>query len=98
MTDTAPLVLIDQPDDGYCEERGWVEAIVSEDEACALLAEFVGDDPPQRPLGPVTKVTLRLRNPAAHYEEQRWTPCASSAKTGREFWQVDCTEWEGQPE
>jgi hypothetical protein len=89
------LVLIDQPD--YCEERGWVEAIVSEERAREVLAEFVGEDPPQKPTGPARRVTLRLRNPAAHYEDQRWVECSEAAKTGRAFWQIDCTEWEGMP-
>lgn len=86
-----PLVLIDQPDDGYCEERGWVEAIVDEDEARDTLAEFCADDEgndPHRPTGPITLVYLRLTNPAADYELQRWTPCRETAKTARPFWEV----------
>lgn len=95
-TTADPVVLLDQPEDGYCEEFGWVEASVGEERARELLAEFVGEDPPQRPTGPATRVTMRLRNPAADYEARRWVACSSTAKSGREFWQIDCTVWAGQ--
>ncbi len=91
-----PHVLMDTPD-GYCEERGWVEACVSEDRARDLLTEFCltedGNDG-ARPVGPVKRVHLRLRNPAAHWEDQLWVPCRPQAKTAIEFYEFDATDTE----
>lgn len=57
-----PIVLLDSPEDGYCEETGWVEATVDQERARDLLAEFRtsedGDETPFRPVGAVTPVKL----------------------------------------
>jgi hypothetical protein len=96
---TYPLVLIDDPADGLCENFGWVEATVGEDRARDLLAELgvVGDpasDGYARPTGPAKRVFLRLHNPHEYFEEQRWDPCRPDAEGAHEFWMIDCTEVE----
>lgn len=86
-----PTVLIDEPEDGWCETVGWVEAIVDEDRARDALAEFCVDDngnEPFRPTGPAERVHLRLSNPAADPEDQRWVKCRPAAKTAVEFWEI----------
>ncbi len=84
-------VLIDQPEDGCCETLGWVEATVTEREAREALAEFCcteDGDSPFVPTGPAERVLLRLTNPKADYEQQRWTQCTKRAKGATEFWEV----------
>lgn len=86
-----PDILLDQAEDGYCETTGWVEAIVTEDEARDALAEFCCDEDgkdPFRPTGPAQRVHMRLVNPAEDYEYQRWVRCRPKAKTAVEFWEV----------
>lgn len=86
-----PRVLIDQPEDGWCEDVGWVEATVPEARARELLAEFCCDergDSPSKPTGPARRVFMRLSNPKADYEDQRWVLCTARAKTAIEFWEV----------
>lgn len=84
-------VLVDQPEDGYVETCGWVEASVDEDKARDMLAEFCCDEDGEtgyRPTGPARRVHLRLVNPAQDYEYQRWVECRPAAKTAVEFWEV----------
>lgn len=86
-----PQVLVDQPDDGYCENVGWVEASVSEREAREQLAEFCCDEDgntPFTPTGPAERVLMRLTNPKADWEYQRWVRCTARAKGAVEFWEV----------
>lgn len=94
MSAEAPQILVDEPEDGYCETLGWVEAVVGEDEARDALAEFCCDehgDPPSRPVGSARIVHMRLINPAQDYEYQRWQRCTPRAKTGVEFWEIVVT-------
>ncbi len=67
MTDTekarpqAPVILLDMPEDGGCEECGWVEATVNENMARDALADCccgAEGESPYRPTGPATKVRL----------------------------------------
>lgn len=92
MPESHPEILLDTID-GYCEDRGWVEVIVSEDEARDALAEFCyDDDQPSRPLGAAHRgVWMRLVNPveaAEDPEAARWVHCTRRAKTGIEFWEI----------
>lgn len=62
MTVTHPLLLIDQPEDGYMETLGWIEATVSEDEARDRLTEFCCDADGEmgfRPTGPAERKWLK---------------------------------------
>jgi hypothetical protein len=94
-TTLTPDVLCDTPD-GYCEERVWVEATVSEDRARECAREVVMDcnGDPARPVGPVKRVFLRVANPKADWEFQNWVACKPTAKTAREFFEFDVTDIE----
>lgn len=84
------MILVDTPWDGYCEQRGWVEACVTVDQARDLLAEFCPDDNGYlgaRPAGPARRVHLRLTNLAAYEEYQWWVPCHPTVKTAVEFFE-----------
>lgn len=87
-------VLIDNPWDGYAEAWCYVEATIHEDKARDLVTEFCVDEDgePARPIGPATEVYLRLTNPAADYEDQRWTKCKPTAKTAVRFYEFDATD------
>lgn len=84
-----PMVLIDQPDDGYAETQGWVEATVSEDEARDWLKEFCCDEDGEmgfRPTGPVKRV--RLASDGREDEYERWTLAEDGDESAVEFWEV----------
>lgn len=84
----SPIVLLDQAEEGYCEDRGWVEAIITEDEARDALAEFCSDEDGGTPwcpdCGPATRVWLKPQDEHAEY----WGPCELRDPDGIEFWQV----------
>lgn len=91
------MVLMDQPEDAMCEERGWVEATVGEDEARDLLAPFcVGedDDEPVRPCGEAKRVWLRVTEPGPHADEDRWYACEQGDEGAREFYEFDAQDVE----
>lgn len=95
-----PMVLMDEPEDGYCELQGWVEATVEIDAARGLLAPFcLGPDgnPPALPIGEPARVWLAPSDPQAHVDDQRWTACEPGAAGAREFWAFDTTEAEVAP-
>ena len=49
------ILLLDQPEDECCEERGWVSVDVPEDYARELLEDYCADENgvmPARPVGP----------------------------------------------
>jgi hypothetical protein len=74
-----PLILFDTYDDGYCEEKGWVEATVDENEARDILAEYCFDEDGKegfRPVGSAKKVYMR---PEDEYAE-RWVICPATEK------------------
>ena len=91
-------ILIDNADDGYVENFGHVAVEgVSEERARELLTEFVWDEDMEhnvRPTGPAKRVWLNCDNPDGHEEEQRWYPCEPTAPGAREFWRIDCTDYE----
>lgn len=94
---TRPIVLMDQPDDLYCEERGWVSVDAGVDQARDALVPFCYADDGRthgRPVGDPKRVWLAPMNPAASVDEQRWVPCDPSAAIGVEFWQFDTTDVE----
>lgn len=84
----SPVVLLDQAEEGYCEDRGWVETTVTEDEARDALAEFCSDEDGGTPwcpdCGPATRVWLKPQDEHAEY----WGPCESRDPDGIEFWEV----------
>jgi hypothetical protein len=85
------MVLIDQPEDGYADTRGWVEAIVDEERARDLLAEFCMDedgDLGYRPTGPASRVHLCVEDPEQDVEDQRWVPVKPEDERAVEFWEV----------
>lgn len=91
------MVLLDQPEDAMCEERGWVEAIVSEDAARDLLVEFcVGEDgdDPVRPCGEAKRVWLRVTEPGRYPDEDRWHACEPTDEGAREFYEFDAQDVE----
>jgi hypothetical protein len=88
------IILMDTYEDGYCEETGWVETTVSEDEARDQLAEFCFDEEgetPHRPEGePAVKVWLQP-DPAdtTPYEDEKcWIKCGSHDPGSLEFWEI----------
>lgn len=91
-----PLLLIDSPDDGYCEERGWVSTEVDEADARFLLKEFCADpntcDPPYVPQGPARIVYLAPTIKSEYEDEHRWTEVGFDDPEAEEFWEIDVTE------
>lgn len=97
MTTTETLILLDSPDEGYCEEFGWVTTDVSEEDARFLLKEFCVDvdgDPPHVPQGPAQKVFLAPieKSEPDWPEEWRWFVVEEDHPEALEFWQIDVTE------
>jgi hypothetical protein len=82
MAEPTPDLLLDASEDGCCEERGWVEAVVSKERACELIWPFAEryGEPDALPPDPgrVAKVTLApAKDPATcDWEQQRWHPLA----------------------
>lgn len=88
------LILMDSYEDGYCEEIGWVETSVTEDEARDALAEFCFDEDgnaPYRPdCGPAVKVWLQP-DPAdttPYDDEKPWIKCGAHDPGSLEFWEI----------
>lgn len=82
-----PLVFFDTYDEGYCEDKGWVEATVTEDKARDILAEYCFDEDGRegfRPVGSIKKVYLC---PEDKYAEG-WTICSQTEKKSIEFWEI----------
>lgn len=82
----SPIVLIDQPEDGYCESVGWVEATLSEEEARDFLSEWCVDEDGNDgfvPTGPAKRVKLSPQ-PGVIPEEERWY----EDEDGQEFWEI----------
>lgn len=93
MNENANIVLLDQPEDEFCEERGWVSCDVSVDHARWLLQDYCADehgDVPARPVGDPKRVWLKADNSSAFKDEQRWHPCEPGE--GVEFWEFDVTD------
>lgn len=91
------MVLIDQPEDAMCDERGWVETTVSEGQARDLLVPFCFDgeeDSPVRPCGEARRVWLRVTEPGPHADEDRWYACESTDSGAREFYEFDAQDVE----
>lgn len=92
---SAPIVLLDSPDDELCEARGWVETTARVDAARDALIPFVFDDNGQsaRPIGKPKRVWLAPE--AADYaDEARWTEAAPDAAGALEFFEFDVTDCE----
>lgn len=90
-----PVVLLDSPDDGYCESFGWVTTDVSETDARFLLKDFCADadgDPPYVPQGPATKVLLAPVEKGPFVDEWRWHYVEVDHPEAQEFWEIDVTE------
>jgi hypothetical protein len=98
---SVPLVLMDAPDDGICEEAGWVEIRpagwdrdVQVQEARKLIAPFwVGDDGEvgAEPVGAPTVVTL---SPDPEWVEDgesnpMWDSYDPPGPGARNFWRFD---------
>lgn len=91
------ILLIDQPEEGYCEERGWVSCNSPMDEARLLLQTYCCDEDgrcPARPIGEPRRVWLRSSNPEVDFDEQRWDPCEAEDGGAVEFWEFDATDTE----
>lgn len=92
-TTRVPMVLVDGGDDGL-EETGWVEKIVSEDEALRLLSPL-NTDPDLYGLAVDSSTTLRPDNPEyVPIDDQWWRPCAADDEHGVAFWVVRAVERE----
>jgi hypothetical protein len=90
------IVLIDAPDDGYCESRGWVSVDVPEDDARDALAEFCvdeDDEPGMRPAGVAKRVWLRCVDRRGE-EDERWEKCEPGDAVATEFYEFDATDTE----
>ena len=89
---THPVVLIDQPWDGYAEDLGWVEATVDEDKARDILAEFCLDEDGNtgyRPTGPASREWLvRDSEPKPNAEDEMWHAAKAETEGAVEFWKV----------
>lgn len=91
-----PLILLDSPDDGYCESFGWVDDVISENEARDLLAPWCCDpetgDVPYRPTGHA-KIVFLVPDRASKFEDEwRWHETHHSIPDSFAFWQIDVTE------
>jgi hypothetical protein len=87
------IVLMDAPDDGYCENFGWVEATVPEADAGQMLAGLCMDEDGNTgehvyPRVAPTRVWLRSDG---HDEAERWTKCDPTDDGAREFYEFDVT-------
>jgi hypothetical protein len=88
-----PIVLMDAPEDGYCESHGWISVDASEDEARDLLAPWCIDEdsePGMRPAGPAKRVWLKPDGPLDLAE--RWHKCEPTDEGAREFYEFDATD------
>jgi hypothetical protein len=98
QTTKAPLVLLDQPEEGFCEHNGWVEATVTVDVARDLLKPYCVDsegmDKPARPCGDPKRVWLHVEDPGPYPDEDRWTSCEPDARGAREFYEFDAENCE----
>jgi hypothetical protein len=91
---TAPVILLDEPEEGYCESHGWVSVDLPIDEAAKALAGFCLDedgDPGYVPQGAPARVWLR---PECDDVESMWVPCDEGADSAREFYEFDVTDTE----
>ena len=89
------IVLIDAPEDGYCESWGWVSVDVSEDEARDALREFCVDEdgePGARPAGAAKRVWLRCVDLGAGLGV--WEKCEPGDAVASEFYEFDATDTE----
>lgn len=89
-----PIVLMDQPDDNYCEERGWVSTDVDADTARDLLAQFCYADDGRsngRPAGEPRRVWLAPADASLPEDAWRWRT-ADDDTHAREFWEFDATD------
>jgi hypothetical protein len=94
MSAAHPTLLLDSPDDGYCESTGWVETVVTEDEARNLLAEWCMDengDMPFRPVGAIKRVHMAPEKPGDETAEQMWHKSDEDAPGAMEFWEITVT-------
>jgi hypothetical protein len=93
----APILLLDNPEDGGCDEQGWVRADVAQNAARDLLAEFCVDadgHSPARPTAEAVRVTLALVDASAHVEDQRWLACDETAAGAVAYWEFDVSDIE----
>lgn len=94
MNENAMVLLLDQPEDECCEDRGWVSAHVPVEDARDLLAPYCADENgamPARPVGEPQRVWLKPdESSSAYADEWRWHPCATGE--GVEFWEFDATD------
>lgn len=89
----APIVLLDNPEEELCDERGWVEATSRLDAARDALVEFVFDDEGQtaRPVGEPKRVWL-APEAADYVDEARWTVVEEGTPGAVEFFEFDVTD------
>lgn len=87
-------VLIDSPEDGYCESFGWVTTDVPEDKARYLLRDFCANengDSPYTPQGTAVKVFLAPTEKGDYEDEWRWHHVVPDHPEAQEFWEIDVT-------
>jgi len=86
-----PLILMDQPEDGWCESLGWVQATVNESEARLLLAEWCADEDGEM-TGAVPDCgrarIVRLAPEAGDGDYGTWYPCDEGAVGALIFWEI----------
>jgi hypothetical protein len=95
---TGPIVLLDQPDDYLCEERGWVSTDATEDEARDLLiASCYAEDgrTNARPVGTPKRVWLKPDDKPD--EDERWHRCEAADEGALEFYEFDAQDVEPVP-
>lgn len=87
MPEKTAIVLMDQPEDNYCETLGWVDVTLTEDEARDALEHlcFTEDgEAGYRPTGPAERVWLK---PDPEVPDM-WTTATRDESDAVEFWQV----------
>lgn len=87
---TKPVLLLDDPDEEVCDELGWVETTVSEDEARDALVEFVFDEDgrPARPIGAAKRVRL-VPGDGDYAIGALWVPARPDDPNALEFYEFD---------
>lgn len=88
----SPIVLIDDPEEGYCESTGWVQTTVDENQARDLLVPFVwaeDGDSHARPVGESKRVWFYVADPGEYPEEDRWEACDQAEPGAHEFYEFD---------
>lgn len=95
-TTDEPIVLLDQGEDGYCEDHGWVEATVDEGRARILISTWTltpdGNGLGGWPVEPATRAWLRPSRERGDW----WIHCDARDNGAVEFWQFDVSTAEAR--